>query len=63
MHLLDSAAMVADWRLVDLDRPKEAGEALHRQLALVGPDTVRTQVRYGVRHALAYACAGKIDHA
>ena len=63
MHLPDSVAMVSGWCLVDLGRPKEAGEALDRQLALVGPDAVRTQVRYGVRRALAYACAGEIDHA
>ncbi|MEU5792429.1 helix-turn-helix transcriptional regulator [Streptomyces sp. NPDC047813] len=63
MHLPDSVAMVSGWCLVDLGRPKEAGEALDRQLTLVGPDAVRTQVRYGVRRALAYACAGEIDHA
>ncbi len=62
MHLPDSVGMVTGWCLVDLGRPREAGEELDRQL-MVGPDAVRTQVRYGVRRALAYACAGEIDHA
>ncbi|CAK7280276.1 helix-turn-helix domain-containing protein [Streptomyces sp. RM1] len=63
MHLPDSVGMVTGWCLVDLGRPREAGEELDRQLAAVGPDAVRTQVRYGVRRALAYASAGEIDHA
>jgi hypothetical protein len=36
---------------------------LDRQLALVSADAVRTQVRYGVRRALAYASHGEIEHA
>ncbi|MFF5860278.1 helix-turn-helix domain-containing protein [Streptomyces sp. NPDC012751] len=63
MHLPDPVGMVTGWCLVDLGRPREASEELDRQLALVGPDAVRTQVRYGVRRALAYASAGEIDHA
>ncbi|MDQ1035675.1 hypothetical protein QFZ75_002091 [Streptomyces sp. V3I8] len=63
MHLPDSVGMITGWCLVDLGRPREAGEELDRQLTLVGPDAVRTQVRYGVRRALAYASAGEIDHA
>ncbi|MFE2069808.1 helix-turn-helix domain-containing protein [Streptomyces sp. NPDC059467] len=63
MHLPDPVGMVTGWCLVDLGRPREAGEELDRQLALVGQDAVRTQVRYGVRRALAYASAGEIDHA
>ncbi|MGZ3101992.1 helix-turn-helix domain-containing protein [Streptomyces sp. H72] len=63
MHLPDSVGMVTGWCLVDLGRPREAAEELDRQLTLVDPDAVRTQVRYGVRRALAYACAGEIDHA
>ncbi|MBP2050232.1 transcriptional regulator with XRE-family HTH domain [Streptomyces griseochromogenes] len=63
MHLPDPVGMVTGWCLVDLGRPREASEELDRQLALVGQDAVRTQVRYGVRRALAYASAGEIDHA
>ncbi|WP_260328503.1 hypothetical protein [Streptomyces sp. Ag109_O5-1] len=63
MDLPDPVGMVTGWCLVDLGRPREAGEELDRQLALVGPDAVRMQVRYGVRRALAYASAGEIDHA
>ncbi|WP_431781979.1 helix-turn-helix domain-containing protein [Streptomyces chumphonensis] len=63
MHLPDPVGMVTGWCLVDLGRPREAGEELDRQLIQVGPDAVRTQVRYGVRRALAYASAGEVDHA
>ncbi|MEU5304539.1 transcriptional regulator [Streptomyces noursei] len=63
MHLPDPVGMVTGWCPVDLGRPQEASEELDRQLALVGQDAVRTQVRYGVRRALAYASAGEIDHA
>lgn len=63
MHLPDPVGMVTGWCLVDLGRPRQAAEELDRQLALVGQDAVRTQVRYGVRRALAYASAGEIDHA
>ncbi|MFG3113534.1 helix-turn-helix domain-containing protein [Streptomyces sp. NPDC048197] len=63
MHLPDPVSMVTGWCLVDLGRPREASEELDRQLALVGQDAVRTQVRYGVRRALAHASAGEIDHA
>ncbi|WP_406448002.1 helix-turn-helix domain-containing protein [Streptomyces sp. NBC_00876] len=63
MHLPDSVGMVTGWCLVDLGRPREAAEELDRQLALVSRDAVRTQVRYGVRRALAYASDGEIDHA
>ncbi|MFI1705560.1 helix-turn-helix domain-containing protein [Streptomyces griseoruber] len=63
MHLPDPVGMATGWCLVDLGRPREASEELDRQLALVGQNAVRTQVRYGVRRALAYASAGEIDHA
>ncbi|MFF2652943.1 helix-turn-helix domain-containing protein [Streptomyces sp. NPDC058045] len=63
MHVPDPVSMATGWCLVDLGRPAEAGEELDRQLALVGSDALRTQVRYGVRRALAYASAGEIDHA
>ncbi|WP_424921861.1 helix-turn-helix domain-containing protein [Streptomyces sp. wa1] len=63
MHLPDSVGMVTGWCLVDLGRPREAAAELDRQLALVSRDAVRTQVRYGIRRALAYASDGEIDHA
>ncbi|MFJ1747276.1 helix-turn-helix domain-containing protein [Streptomyces sp. NPDC088116] len=63
MHLPDSVGMVTGWCLVDLGRPREAAEELDRQLSLVPHDALRTQVRYGVRRALAYASDGEIDHA
>ena len=63
MHLPDSVGMVTGWCLVDLGRSREASEELDRQLTQVGPEAVRTQTRYGVRRALAYASAGEIDQA
>ncbi|MFD7428130.1 helix-turn-helix domain-containing protein [Streptomyces sp. NPDC059818] len=63
MHLPDSVGMVTGWCLVDLGRPREAAEELDRQLSLVSDDALRTQVRYGIRRALAYASNGEIDHA
>ncbi|MGW4676522.1 helix-turn-helix domain-containing protein [Streptomyces sp. NPDC004324] len=63
MHLPDSVGMITGWCLFDLGRPRQAAEELDRQLALVSPDAVRTQVRYGVRRALAYASHGEIDQA
>ncbi|MEU7489083.1 helix-turn-helix transcriptional regulator [Streptomyces sp. NPDC042319] len=63
MHLPDSVGMVTGWCLFDLGRPQESAVELDRQLARVSPDAVRTQVRYGVRRALAYAADGEIDHA
>ncbi|HBF85125.1 MAG TPA: transcriptional regulator [Streptomyces sp.] len=63
MHLPDSVGMVTGWCLVDLGRPRDAAEELDRQLSLVSRDALRTQVRYGVRRALAYASDGEIDHA
>ncbi|MFF5598585.1 helix-turn-helix domain-containing protein [Streptomyces noursei] len=63
MHLPDSVSMVQGWCLYDLGRPRQAAEALDRQLAQVSSHAMRTQVRYGVRRALAYAADGEIDHA
>ncbi|MEU5195728.1 helix-turn-helix transcriptional regulator [Streptomyces scabiei] len=63
MHLPDSVGMITGWCLFDLGQTRKAAEELDRQLALVSPDAVRTQVRYGVRRALAYASHGEIDHA
>jgi hypothetical protein len=55
--------MITGWCLFDLGRPRQGAEELDRQLALVSPDAVRTQVRYGVRRALDYASHGEIDQA
>ncbi|MEU6665031.1 helix-turn-helix transcriptional regulator [Streptomyces sp. NPDC046727] len=63
MHLPDSVGMVTGWCLFDLGQPRAAAEELTRQLARVSPEAVRTQVRYGVRRALAYASAGEIEQA
>jgi transcriptional regulator with XRE-family HTH domain/tetratricopeptide (TPR) repeat protein len=63
MHLPDSVGMVTGWCLLDLGRSREAAEELDRQLARVSPEAVRTQVRYGVRRALAHASDGQIDQA
>jgi transcriptional regulator with XRE-family HTH domain len=63
MHLPDSVGMVTGWCLLDLGRPRQAAEELDRQLARVSPEAVRTQVRYGVRQALAHASDGRIDQA
>lgn len=63
MHLPDPVGMVTGWCLVDLGRPREASEQLDQQLALVGQDALRTQVRYGVRRALAHAANGELDYA
>jgi tetratricopeptide (TPR) repeat protein len=62
-NLPDTVAMITGWCLYDLGRPREAAEAMDRQLAQVPTDALRTQVRYGLRRALAYASAGDIDHA
>ncbi|MEV6983569.1 helix-turn-helix transcriptional regulator [Sphaerisporangium sp. NPDC051017] len=62
-NLPDSVSMVTGWCLHDLGRCREAAEILDAQLAQVPPHATRTQVRYGVRRALAYAAAGEIDHA
>ncbi|GGN30593.1 helix-turn-helix domain-containing protein [Streptomyces fuscichromogenes] len=63
MHLPDSVGMVTGWCLFDLGRPREAAEELTRQLARVSPEAMRTQVRYGIRRALAYASDGEIEQA
>ncbi|MFI6517305.1 helix-turn-helix domain-containing protein [Spirillospora sp. NPDC050679] len=63
MHLPDPAEMVRGWCLYDLGRPGTAAEVIDRQLVRVPGHAVRTQVRYGVRRALALATAGEVDHA
>ncbi|MFG1669225.1 helix-turn-helix domain-containing protein [Streptomyces sp. Y7] len=62
-HLHDPVSMITGWCLVDLGRPHEAAEILDRECARLPLDAWRTQVRYGVRRALAHARAGEIDHA
>ncbi|WP_030903809.1 helix-turn-helix domain-containing protein [Streptosporangium amethystogenes] len=62
-NLSDPVAMITGWCLYDLGRPAEAAEIMETQLAQVPPRALRTQVRYGVRCALAHAAAGEIDHA
>lgn len=63
MHLPDPVAMITGWCLYDLGRPREAAEVMDQQLSRVPPHALRTQVRYGVRRALAHAAAGEIEHA
>ncbi|MET7938362.1 helix-turn-helix transcriptional regulator [Streptomyces sp. NPDC005322] len=63
MHLPDPVGMITGWCLYALGRPGEAAEALDQQLSQVPPHALRTQVRYGVRRALAHAAAGDIEHA
>ncbi|WP_228044678.1 helix-turn-helix domain-containing protein [Streptomyces ferrugineus] len=62
-HLDDPVSMITGWCLVDLGRPRAASEILDRECARLPTDAWRTQVRYGVRRALAHARAGEIDHA
>ncbi|GII90983.1 helix-turn-helix domain-containing protein [Sinosporangium siamense] len=62
-NLSDPVAMISGWCLYDLGRPREAADMLDRQMAQVPSGALRTQVRYGVRRALAYASAGEIEHA
>jgi transcriptional regulator with XRE-family HTH domain len=62
-NLSDPVGMITGWCLHDLGRPQAAAEAIGRQIALVPPQALRTQARYGMRHALAHAVAGEIEHA
>jgi hypothetical protein len=62
-NLADPVEMVRGWCLHDLGRSQAAAEVIGRQLARVPPRAVRTQVRYGVRQALACAAAGEVDQA
>jgi transcriptional regulator with XRE-family HTH domain len=59
----DPVTMASGWCLHDLGRPREAAEILDRELARVPRSAVRTRARFGARRALAYACAGEVDHA
>lgn len=62
-NLSDPVGMITGWCLYDLGRPREAAEIMDRQIAQVPSKAARTQVRYGLRRALAHAAAGDIDHA
>ncbi|WP_307795684.1 helix-turn-helix transcriptional regulator [Actinacidiphila acididurans] len=62
-NLSDPVAMITGWCLYDLGRPLAAAETMDRQMAQVPGHALRTQVRYGIRRALAYGTAGEIEHA
>jgi len=62
-NLSQPAEMIKGWCLYELGHPYAAAEILGQQLAAMPGDAVRARVRYGVRHALAYATAGEVDHA
>ncbi|TQS22491.1 helix-turn-helix domain-containing protein [Microbispora sp. KK1-11] len=62
-NLPDPVAMVSGWCLYDLGRPADAAEIMETQLSQVSSQAMRTQVRYGLRCALAHAAAGEVDHA
>ena len=62
-NLSDPIAMISGWCLYDLGRPREAADTLDQQIAQVPSGALRTQVRYGVRRALAHASAGEVEHA
>jgi transcriptional regulator with XRE-family HTH domain len=55
--------VVAAWCLHDLGRPRDAAEAMDRAITRIPPTAARARARFGVRHALAYADAGEIEHA
>ncbi|MFI0983192.1 helix-turn-helix domain-containing protein [Streptomyces sp. NPDC021093] len=62
-HLTDPVSMITGWSLLDLGRPREAAEALARELSRVPAGARRTLARYGTRQALAHALAGDLDQA
>ncbi|MGH3807628.1 MAG: hypothetical protein ACRDRU_13595 [Pseudonocardiaceae bacterium] len=59
----DPVTMATGWCLHDLGRPHEASEILDRELARVPRSAIPVHARFGARRALAYACAGEVDHA
>ncbi|MEU8102225.1 helix-turn-helix transcriptional regulator [Nonomuraea muscovyensis] len=63
MNLPDPVGMIEGWCLYDLGRPQAAAETMGRQMPLIPTQALRTQVRYGMRHALAHAMAGEIEKA
>ncbi|GAB3654353.1 helix-turn-helix transcriptional regulator [Actinocorallia lasiicapitis] len=62
-NLADPAEMVRGWCLYDLGRPDAAADVIAGQLARVPEHAARTRVRYGIRHALAHAVSGEVEHA
>lgn len=62
-HLTDPVSMITGWCLHDLGAPARAAVLLDAQIARLPEGAVRTQVRYGVRQALAHAQAGEVEHA
>ncbi|MER5770908.1 helix-turn-helix transcriptional regulator [Streptomyces sp. NPDC001985] len=62
-NLIDPVSMTTGWSLLDLGRPREAAQALGRELSRVAEAALRTRARYGTRQALAHALAGEIDQA
>jgi hypothetical protein len=63
MNLADPAEMTRGWCMYDLGRPRAAAEIIDKQIARVSQLALRTQVRYGLRGALAHAAAGEVEHA
>ncbi|MEV8629300.1 helix-turn-helix transcriptional regulator [Streptomyces sp. NPDC051079] len=62
-HVGDPVSMTTGWCLLDLGLPRQAAEALDREVALLPEHALRTRVRYGVRRALSHAVAGEVEHA
>ncbi|MCH6159155.1 helix-turn-helix domain-containing protein [Streptomyces sp. M600PL45_2] len=61
--LADPVSTVTGWCMHDLGRPHKAARILEEQISRIPPHALRARTRYGVRHALAQAMAGEIDHA
>lgn len=59
----DPVTMATGWCLHDLGRSREAAGILDRELTRVPRSAIRARARFGARRALAYACAGEVEHA
>ncbi len=59
----DPAAMATGWCLLELGRPREAGELLDREVARLPATASRARTRWGTIRALAHAGGGEVDHA
>ncbi|HEU5470838.1 MAG TPA: helix-turn-helix transcriptional regulator [Actinophytocola sp.] len=62
-HVTDTVSVVTGWCLHDLGRPGQAASILDRAVAGIPVTAVRARTRFGIRQALAHACAGEVDHA
>ncbi|WP_419993398.1 helix-turn-helix domain-containing protein [Streptomyces boninensis] len=62
-NVSDPAGMVTGWCLLDLGRPRRAAELLDEEMSQLPAHALRAQARFGVRQALAHACAGDLDRA